>query len=221
MIAGDSVARGEAPAVEAALNAGGAELSSIAYDGAGIMAAPGHSLAGYQEALELFTPDLVVYQLSLWDRGTRAEQEAAYRAFTALVTGTGAQLVFVTIPPLEPPDERRDIADLRSVATAIADEQPGSVHLLDADAVWGPTFMRDIGADGVADRMPDGVHICQGGAMRFAGWLVGALDGLFDGLRVPADAEWVFGTWNASTAYDVPEGACDPVAVPSGVPSNE
>jgi len=162
-----------------------------------------------------------VYQLSLWDRGSRLEQEAAYRAFTVLVTGTGAQLVFVTIPPLERPDEHRDVAALRSVAAALAAEQPASVHLLDADVVWGPTFRRDIDADGVADRMPDGVHICQGGAMRFAEWLAGEFAGLFDGLVVPAPADWVFGPWNASTAYDVPEGACDPVAVPSGVPSNE
>ena len=221
MIAGDSVTRGEVPALEAALSAGGVQSSSIAFDGAGIMAAPDHSLDVYQEALDLFAPDLVVYQLSLWDRGTRAEQDAAYRAFTALVASTGAQLVFVTIPPMKRPDEHRDVAHLRSVAAALADEQPGTVHLLDADVVWGPTFVRDIGADGVADRMPDGVHICQGGAMRFADWLTGELADLFDGLRVPAPAEWVFGTWNASTAYDVPEGACDPVAASSGVPSNE
>lgn|GEM_PF-5713952 len=125
--------------------------------------------------------------------GTRAEQDAAYRAFTALVASTGAQLVFVTLPPMKRPDEHRDVDHLRSVAAALADEQPGTVHLLDADVVWGPTFVRDIGADGVADRMPDGVHICQGGAMRFADWLTGELADLFDGLRVPAPADWVFG----------------------------
>lgn len=211
LLAGDSVARGEAPALQAAITAAGIAFSSIAFDGAGIMAAPDDSLEAYRDALALVTPDLVVYQLSLWDRGTPAEQEAAYRAFAALVTGTGAQLVFVTIPPLERQDEHLDVRSLEPIAAALAAEQPTTVHLLDAAEVWGTVYTRDIGGDGSADRMKDGVHICQSGAMRFAAWLIAALAARFDGMAVPRPEDWVFGTWNASTAYDVPADACDPL----------
>jgi hypothetical protein len=220
MFAGDSVARGAAPAVEAALRAAGVEASSIAFDGAGIMAAPDDSLEVYADALAFFDPDVVVYQLSLWDRGSADQQRAAYGAFAALVTGTGARLVFVTPPPMERPDEHPDLERLRSIAAALAHEQPDAVHLLDADAVWGATYTRDIGGDGAADRMKDGVHVCQGGAMQFGAWLVDALEARFDGIRSAPLADWVFGPWNASTAYDVPADACDPVRADRGVPSD-
>jgi hypothetical protein len=83
--------------------------------------------------------------------------------------------------------------------------------VLDSSGAWGDVFSLDLGDDGAPDRKPDGVHVCPQGAARFAAWLVGELDRLFDGLSPAPPAVWAAGDWVTDPHYDTPVGACAPV----------
>ena len=69
-------------------------------------------------------PSVVVYQLTTYDWGTEQEQRAGYDRLLTTVTDAGAELVFVTSPPIRPDDfYRPHMADLDrapEVARAVA-----------------------------------------------------------------------------------------------------
>jgi hypothetical protein len=119
------------------------------------------------------------------------------------VTKAGAQLVFVTMPPIRPDDfYRPHMADLRrapGVARAVAAASGGQATLMDAGAVWGDTYERL--RDGAVDRSTDGIHACPQGAARFASWLMRELARETGGFT-PAPAEaWANAGWSGDRHF--------------------
>lgn len=202
---GDSVAVGEAAPLAAAFKAGGTGFRSIAADGGGNVVGPDAD-AQWKELPAKITsakPTVVVYQLTTYDWGTRQEQQAAYEKLLTTVTGAGAKLVFVTMPPIRPDDfyqpHLADLDRLPDVARTVAAASAGKASLLDATAVWGSTYQQV--RDGKADRSTDGIHTCPQGAARFADWLLGRLAQLFPGFTPAAAASWANTGWAADPHF--------------------
>jgi len=202
---GDSVAAGEALAVGAALEAGGVGFRSLASDGGGNVVGPftGKRWRTLPQEIAGADPTVVVYQLTTYDWGTRAQQRAAYERLAATVGEAGATLVLVSGPPIRPDDfYRPHMAQLRAapeVAREVARRSNGRVVALDASAVWGAEYRRT--RDGAADRSTDGVHACPQGAARFAAWLVDELAGRFPGFAPAPPEAWANAGWSADARF--------------------
>ncbi|WP_207939268.1 SGNH/GDSL hydrolase family protein [Actinomadura darangshiensis] len=202
---GDSIAVGEALPLAAAFKAGGVGFRSNASEGGGNVVGPfsdknWKKLPGQITAAK---PAVVIYQLTTYDWGSAQEQRAAYGKLLATVTKAGAELVFVTAPPIKADDfYKPHLADLRrapGVARAVASASAGKARFLDAGAVWGGTYQQV--KDGKADRSADGIHTCPQGAARFTGWLLRELAKLFPGFS-PADPKsWANTGWSGDKHF--------------------
>jgi peptidoglycan/LPS O-acetylase OafA/YrhL len=212
---GDSVAADLAPAIGAALDAAGVDVTNGARDGVHLApTTPDDDPRGfYGPMLATAGADVVVVQLSYWDAPAAADDlRASLERFRDTVVATGADLVFVTPPPV-----RADLVDPRfdgvvAVAADLAATDPAHVHLVDTAPLWGTEMQVDPDHDGAPDRKPDGVHVCPQGAARFAAWFVDALDARFDGLTPAFPGAWVGLDWQTSERYDTPVGACAAIA---------
>jgi len=208
LMAGDSMAFDEWPAVSAALFAGKIAISGYVSPGAGLLDTKYASTAAIDKAVVDNQPDLVLYQASLWDFGTREQQQAAYASFADFVVDHGARLVFVTMPPLR--DDHRDpqLQTLTVIMHEIADDHPGNVVVLDGNDIWGPVFAQDINGDKVPERKPDGVHVCPSGAAIYAIWLMDQLQQRFTDFVPTPPAGWAGGDWVDDPRYLQPAGIC-------------
>lgn len=207
---GDSVAYDAAPGVVAALIAAGLEAQPFAAPGTGLVdPSPGVSaLKFFGDPILAQRPDLVIFQLSGWDeRRSMDEQRAAFTAYTDLVLDSGASLIFVTPPPVDPSKLISGVAFMQSLAEALAAEDPARVAVWDSAALWGP-FAYDINGDGVPERKPDGVHICPQGSALLGAWLTQQLALSFDGVTPALPSEWAGGDWVNEQRFDNPLGAC-------------
>ncbi|GAA0350125.1 SGNH/GDSL hydrolase family protein [Actinoallomurus spadix] len=202
---GDSIAAGEALPLAAALKAGGVGFRSIAADGGGNVVGPfsdkhWKTLPGQ---IASAGPTVVIYQITTYDWGGRQEQEDAYGRLLTTVTRSGAELVFVTMPPIRPDDfYKPHMADLNrtpDAARAVAARSSGRAAVLDAGAVWGRTYRRAEG--GRAYRSTDGIHTCPQGAARFTGWLLTELARLFPGFTPPDPRSWANTGWSADARF--------------------
>jgi hypothetical protein len=195
---GDSIAAGEALPLAAAFKAGGVGFQSIASEGGGNVVGP-FSDENWKKLPEQITsakPTVVVYQLTTYDWGSQQEQQAAYDRLLTTVTGAGARLVFVTMPPIMPDDfYRPHMADLERTP----DVARGVGRVLDASAVWGSSYQQV--RDGKADRSADGIHACPQGAARFTDWLLGELATLYPGFTPAAAADWANTGWSADDHF--------------------
>jgi lysophospholipase L1-like esterase len=207
---GDSVAADLAPAVMAAVGAAGATVVDGSIDGARFTEeGTVRPKPLYTRMLAEHPSDLVVVQMTLWDSEAPTEaMRAGITWFRDLVLWSGADLVFVTPPPVRPDLIRAGLADQLAIVRELADAEPTRIHVIDSSALWGPTMERDMDGDSVPDRKPDGVHVCPQGAARYAAWLVDQLAGTVDGLTPVFPSAWLGGTWAASIRYDTPVGAC-------------
>jgi len=198
----------EWPAVSAALFAGKIAISGYVSPGAGLLDTKYASTAAIDKAVVDNQPDLVLYQASLWDFGTREQQQAAYASFADFVVDHGARLVFVTMPPLR--DDHRDpqLQTLTVIMHEIADDHPGNVVVLDGNYIWGPVFAQDINGDKVPERKPDGVHVCPSGAAIYAIWLMDQLQQRFTDFVPTPPAGWAGGDWVDDPRYLQPAGIC-------------
>ncbi len=198
---GDSVAVGEALPMAAAFKASGVEFQSIAAEGGGNVVGPfsDKNWAKLPEQITAARAALVIYQLTTYDWGSAQEQRAAYEKLLKTVTGTGAELVFVTAPPIRPDDFYRphmaELATAPDAARAVAETSSGRAGVLDATAVWGTTFQQS--RDGKADRSADGVHTCPQGAARFTRWLLTELAGRHSGFTPAEPRDWAGTGWSA------------------------
>jgi hypothetical protein len=195
---GDSIAAGEALPMAAAFEASGVGFQSIASDGGGNVVGPfaEENWKELPDQIASAKPSVVVYQLTTYDWGTQQEQEAAYDRLLTTVTGAGAELVFVTAPPIRPDDfYRPHMADLERAPDAA--RAVGNV--LDAGAVWGDTYEQV--KDGKADRSTDGIHTCPQGAARFTSWLLAELAKLYPGFTPAAAQEWANTGWSADDHF--------------------
>ncbi|WP_177228630.1 MULTISPECIES: SGNH/GDSL hydrolase family protein [Amycolatopsis] len=200
---GDSIAEGEALPLGAALKASGTGFTSIAADGGGNVVGP-FSDKNWAELPGQITgakPDVVVYQITTYDWGSAQEQQAAYEKLLTTVTGVGAKLVFVTMPPIQPGEfyepHMADLTRTTSVAQAVA--AGGKATVLDASAVWGGEYQQQ--RDGKADRSSDGIHTCPQGAARFTSWLLGELAKLFPGFTPASAPTWANTGWSADKRF--------------------
>jgi peptidoglycan/LPS O-acetylase OafA/YrhL len=202
---GDSIAAGEALPLDAAMTASGLTLESVAADGGGGVVGPlaESTWADLPGAIASARPDVIVYQLTTYDWGTRQEQREGYERLLRTATDAGAGLVLVPSPPIRPDDfyapHLAELDRTADVAREVAAGSGGRAVVLDSTAVWGDTFQRE--RDGKPDRSDDGIHTCQQGAARFAGWLLDELATRYSGF-VPADPrEWVDDGWAADARF--------------------
>jgi hypothetical protein len=207
IVAGDSVAFDEEPALLAAFGASGVTASLDAFPGAGIAIAGDDPIATFRQHVQQEHPDVVVYQLSVWDVTAEPVQRARYREFTDMVLASGAALVFVTPPPIRADQQNPALARLPGIAADMVAISPARVVLLDSVAVWGSTYAQDLNGDKIPERKPDGVHICPSGAARFAVWLLDALATRFAFTPAPA-AQWATLAWTKDVRYRTPAGIC-------------
>ncbi|WP_218037930.1 SGNH/GDSL hydrolase family protein [Streptomyces lycii] len=233
LLLGDSIAAGEALPLAAAFEAGGVEFESIASEGGGNVVGPfseknWKKLPGQIASAE---PTLVVHQLTTYDWGTPQEQRAAYERLLTTVNRAGAELVFVTAPPIRPDDfYEPHLAELDrapDVARAVAAGSPGpsdssgpsdspgspgpsgsSGPLRQSDRAAGMLDARAVWGstyqqvkDGRAYRSPDGVHTCPQGAAAFTKWLLGELARLFPGFSPAPAKDWADTGWSADKHF--------------------
>ncbi|CAM4189327.1 SGNH/GDSL hydrolase family protein [Kibdelosporangium persicum] len=205
LLLGDSIAVGQALPLAAAFAAGGVDFQSIAAEGGGNVVGPASDerwkeLPGHISAAK---PSVVVYQITTYDWGSEPEQQAAYEKLLNTVTGAGAKLVFVTMPPIRPGDfyqpHMAELARTPDVARTVAARSSGQAVVLDAGEVWGTTYQQT--KDGKADRSADGIHTCPQGAARFTGWLLTQLAKVLPGFTPPAAETWANTGWSADKHF--------------------
>ena len=202
---GDSIAVGEALPLTAAFRASGVGFQSIAAEGGGNVVGPfsEENWPKISEQLTAAKANVVVYQLTTYDWGTEQEQRAGYEKLLGAVTSTGANLVFITAPPIQPDDfYRPHMADLDrapAVARAVAQAAPDKASFLDASAVWGGTYQQT--KDGKADRSADGIHTCPQGAARFTTWLMRELAKQPGGFTPAEPGSWANAGWSADRHF--------------------
>lgn len=171
---GDSIAGAEAPALGAALKASGVAFKNAASSGGGNVVAGEHPVTkmGAKDTwqqlgknLAEFKPDVVAYQITAYDWGTRQQQLAAYRKLAATVQKAGGDLVIVSAPPFKLDDFYKPYASaIRSAPETVRQAvQDGKAQFLDASELWGA----DASAP-KAQRSKDGIHSCQQGSAAFA-----------------------------------------------------
>ncbi|MBS2535725.1 hypothetical protein KGQ20_23465 [Catenulispora sp. NF23] len=202
---GDSIAVQESLPLAAAFKASHVQFQSIAADGGGNVLGPAsdnnwQTLPGQIASAK---PSVLVYQIASYDWGSQQDQQAAYQKLLATATANGAKLLFVTMPPIKADDfyqpHMADLARTKAAAQAVAAGARNQAAVLDAAAVWGPSYQQD--RDGKPDRSSDGVHTCPQSAARFTNWLLDQLHGQFAGFN-PAPAQaWANAGWSASPDF--------------------
>ncbi|MFE9506534.1 SGNH/GDSL hydrolase family protein [Streptomyces anthocyanicus] len=198
---GDSIGEAQAPALGAAMKAGGVAFRSVAAAGGGgvvgEIAAP--TWDGLPKTLKSFAPDVVAYQVTTYDWGTPAEQRAAYERLVKTVNEAGADLLLVSAPPFKVDDfyqpHEAEIASAPRSAKSVAEKHPDTAGFLDAAALWG-----DDSASERAQRSEDGIHSCQQGSAAFAVWFGEQLEKRYGFDPAAADA-WATGDWTGAKVY--------------------
>lgn len=205
LLLGDSVAVGEALPLTAAFEASGVTFRSIASEGGGNVVGPMAEKRWKElpEQIAEAEPTVVVYQLTTYDWGSRSAQRAAYQKLLTTTTRAGADLVFVTGPPIRPDDfYRPHLAELDrapEVAREVAAHSSGRARVLDASEVWGERYQRT--RNGTVDRSTDGIHTCPQGAARFTRWLLDHLSTLSPGFTPAAPRTWANTGWSGDDHF--------------------
>ena len=196
---GDSVAAGEAVPLLQAFAESDVPFESLASEGGGNVVGPfsEEQWEALPDQIAAADAEVVIYQITTYDWGEEDEQRAGYERLLETVTDSGAELVFVTAPPIEPDEfyepHMGELERAPEVAAEVADSSDGA-HLLDAAEVWGEQFQRE--RDGKPDRSEDGIHTCPQGAARFTAWLLDELAGIYPEFE-PAPAEvWANTGWS-------------------------
>lgn len=205
LLLGDSVAAGQALPLQEAFAAAGVRFESQAAPGGGNVVGPAaeEHWAELPGEIAAVDPEVVIYQLTSYDWGTEAEQQEAYQQLADTVTEADADLIFVTMPPIEPDDfyaphmDELDRAD--DVAEAVAQDSGGNAQFLDAEAVWGPSYQRE--RDGNLDRSSDGIHTCPQGAARFTSWLLAELADTYPAFTAPDPEQWANSGWASAEEF--------------------
>ncbi|QWL32744.1 hypothetical protein [Rathayibacter toxicus] len=149
-------------------------------------------------ALPKEKPTTVLYQITMYDRGTREQQKQGYQKLADQVAGVGAKLVIVSTPPVEDSfmDSYRDqAATTMDSARTVAEKSGGKVRVLDASQLWGT----DQNAK-QAMRAEDATHNCQQGAAAFAAWFTKAFADL-GGPQAVAPEKWATGDWTGNEHF--------------------
>ncbi|MEV5778624.1 SGNH/GDSL hydrolase family protein [Streptomyces antimycoticus] len=205
---GDSIAGAEAPALGAALKAGGVEFKDASSDGGGMVVASSEEITKTIAAdtwkqlaknVELSHPTVVAYQITTYDWGSRDQQRAAYEKLVKTAEDAEAKTVFVPAPPIKTDDFYKKYASQMRTAPQVAKEvaknSGGAGVFLDAAQLWGT----DASAK-KAQRAFDGIHNCQQGAAAFAAWFAMGL-GKQESFTPAAVDTWANGSWTSDDRY--------------------
>ncbi|MFI7131982.1 SGNH hydrolase domain-containing protein [Nonomuraea sp. NPDC050153] len=200
---GDSIAGAQAPALEAALTAGGVAFKNATSDGGGNVVAGDHEVTAMgardtwktlKENLASFRPTVIAYQITTYDWGTARRQLSAYQKLSRTAKDAGARLVLVSAPPFKIDEFFEPHKDAIKSAPAMAAKVTG-VHYLDASELWGDDY-----AAARAQRAKDGIHSCQQGSAAFATWFARQL-GELAGFTPAAPGVWATGPWTGDERF--------------------
>jgi hypothetical protein len=212
---GDSIAKTEAPALGAALEAAGAHFDDETSDGGGLMVDPGgdeselyqDTWSQVQAAIEEKKPNTIVYQITSYDWGTPEQQKEGYQKLADEAESVGADLVIVSGPPVVSDTfwgpHVAEMATTSASAKSVAEASGGKVTFLDASALWGMDP-----ADAKAQRANDGSHGCQQASASFAAWFMPEFEKV-SGLKSADPKTWATGEWTSNEVfakYDCPTG---------------
>ncbi|MEU5703410.1 SGNH/GDSL hydrolase family protein [Streptomyces aurantiacus] len=204
---GDSIAGVEAPALGAALKAGGVEFKNASSDGGGTvvegdkmsMPIARSTWKALGRDIASFRPDVIAYQITTYDWGTAQQQRASYEKLAKTARDAGAELVLVSAPPYKVDDFYKKYAgaikSAPKAAEEVADASGGTVHFYDASALWGTD-----GAAAKAQRSSDGIHSCQQGSAAFAKWFTERLGKQY-GFTPAAPDQWAKDPWVGDRRY--------------------
>ncbi|MEV5595271.1 SGNH/GDSL hydrolase family protein [Streptomyces sp. NPDC052496] len=204
---GDSIAGAEAPALGAALKAGGVEFTSIASAGGGTVVKGDGPTAEFADgtfkdlskAVGSFHPDVIAYQVTTYDWGTPAQQSSSYERLAKVAKDAGAELVIVSAPPFKVDafykGHEAAITSAPKAAQEAVKKSAGQARFLDASALWGTDS-----AAAEAQRSKDGIHSCQQGSAAFANWFGQQLSKHYAFTPAPAD-RWAKGPWTGDKVY--------------------
>lgn len=201
---GDSVAAGQARPLSAALTASGVTFVDGTSAGGGNVVGP-NADAQWKELpdqIEQASGGIVAYQLTTYDWGSSEEQTAAYERLAEEAAAVDAELVLISMPPIETDefyaDHMDELESAHEAAAAVADTADHATFL-DASEVWGEEYSRE--HDGSIDRSGDGIHTCPQGAARFTSWLLDELADHHPGFT-PAPAEdWANDGWSDAEVF--------------------
>lgn len=201
---GDSVAVGEALPLAASLKASGIGFTSMAADGGGGVLGPkmitDSTWKELDKRLAAEKPDAVAYQITTYDWGTAAEQQAAYEKLITTAKAAGARALIVSSPPFDVDSEfyakkKADIASAPKAAQAAVAAHPDDASFLDASALWGTDYKGE-----KAQRASDKIHSCQQGSASFAQWFTGEL-GRMGNFKIADAKTWTDGDWTKSDVF--------------------
>ncbi|GCD48331.1 SGNH/GDSL hydrolase family protein [Streptomyces paromomycinus] len=204
---GDSIAEAEAPALGAAMKAGGVDFKSIASAGGGTVVKGEGPTADFADstfkdlskAVGSFHPDVIAYQVTTYDWGTPEQQSSSYERLAKAAKDAGAELVIVSAPPFKVDEfykgHEAAIASAPKAAKEAAEKNADQVRFLDASALWGTDS-----AAGKAQRSKDGIHSCQQGSAAFANWFGQQLGKQYSFTPAAVD-RWAKGSWTGDKVY--------------------
>ncbi|MFD1540820.1 SGNH/GDSL hydrolase family protein [Nonomuraea guangzhouensis] len=200
---GDSIAGAQAPALEAALKAGGVAFRNATSDGGGNIVAGDNKVTAMtaadtwktlKENLASYRPTVIAYQITTYDWGTARQQLAAYQKLSQAAKDAGARLVLVSAPPFKIDEFFKPHENAIKSAPAMAAKAAHAVYL-DAAELWGNDH-----AAAKAQRAKDGIHSCQQGSAAFATWFVKRL-GELGGFTPAAPSVWATGPWTGDERF--------------------
>lgn len=204
VLLGDSVAAQLAIPLREGLAESGARFFDATSTGGGNLVGPNskEQWNALSEALPEAAGGTVIYQVTTYDWGTPAEQRAAYERLAERATDVDAELVLISMPPIEPDDfyqpHMTELTAANSAAQEVAADR-ADVEFLDAADVWGDDFARE--RDGRLDRSSDGIHVCPQGAARFTYWALERLADLDPGFTPAAPEDWANTGWADSHLF--------------------
>jgi len=224
VMSGDSVMNGLYPAVEAALERSepfGVEVDWLLT--AGIADAPEAQLL-WRNTIAERDPDVSIFLMGWWEnirlRGgnlsisTQDEDwpqlylDQVAIPWRELVTSGGGDLIWMTMPPVVAPERNPELEEFNAAWRPIAD-QGSTVVFETAPGLTNDTgrYLEQSLVDGelLQIRNPDGLHMCQDGAIALAEELLGLLRERYGLIAVPG---WQTGEWQSHSAY--PPDECNP-----------
>ena len=220
ILAGDSVMADLAPAVIDALGRGGSvEAKFVLAPGVALDAT---STVLWRQQLSTFDPEVIVVLVGTWETdgdlgppgrlGWRARYDReVLDPFVELVTGEGAELIWVGMPAVRDATSTFLLAELNAAYGGLADRHEQVTYVPGGEFVSAPDggyaeFLE--GPDGLERaRRVDGLHLCPAGAIRLAEPVI---DAIADRWNVPRADDWQTGDWRRPPALLKPE-ECPPV----------
>ncbi len=227
-LAGDSVMAGLAPAVEAALERGGAADVRFVLTPS-ILRDPTIRFT-WERQLEQFDPEVVIMFVGTWESRLVEDEsgqavpmsDPAWRGryerqvldpWIELITSGGARVVWIGSPVVANPEANLLFAGLNTVFEALPSRFAGVRYLDSSTALRGDTAGYSpviVGPGGtlLRARQVDGLHLCPDGAVVLGREVVKVL---VDDWQVPVGEGWEAGDWRDDPSL-FPPGTCPPMA---------